>query len=156
MNPIVKSKKTALIVRLLALAVAFALAIPTGVTHVSAASVMPRASAYLESYCLGIAPIGDGVVCVEFDVTGTDYMDVLGFMSITLYESTDCENWEPVENFHWTDYPEMLGYNFYCHGGWVEYQGVAGRYYMALASVYAGKGEGYDTDEFYSNPVMAT
>ncbi len=157
-----KNRKYDTLLRLLALAMVFALVLPTGTTTAFAASstlpvlAQPRASAYLCSYGADVYAAGGGEVHIYFNVTGTDYMDVLGYFSITLYESTDDENWEPVENFHWTDYPDMLGYNHYFHGGSVVYEGVAGRYYMALASVYAGKGEGGDTREFYSLSTQAT
>lgn len=123
---------------------------------INASAVEPRASDYLTSYSAYVYPAGWGKVQVWFDVTGAGTMDELGSLSIKLYESTDNETWTWVKTFQHVDYPDMLGYNDYCHCSHVEYRGTIGRYYKAYVCIWGGKdGEG-DTRYFWTSPVKAT
>lgn len=101
-------------------------------------TVQPLASDYLVSYTSYIGPIGGGKVQVWFRVTGTDYMEDIGTLTIRLYESTDNINWTRVKTFLHEDYSNMLSHNDAHHMSYVEYQGVAGRYYKAYVCIWAG------------------
>lgn len=101
-------------------------------------TVEPLASDYLISYTSYIGPVGDGKVQVWFRVTGKGYLADIGTTIIRLYESTDNENWTRVKTFLYEDYSNMLSHNDSHHMSYVEYQGVAGRYYKAYVCIWAG------------------
>lgn len=123
---------------------------------INANAVEPRASDYLNSYSAYVYPAGWYKVQVWISVSGTEYMDEIGALTIMLYESEDNETWTWVDTFKYNDYPDMLGYNDFSHSGHVEYQGTIGHYYKAYVCVWAGKdGEG-DTRYFWTSPKKAT
>lgn len=119
-------------------------------------AVEPRASDYLASYSAYLYPAGWGKVQVWFTVNGVGTMDEIGSLGIWLYESTDNENWACVKYFAYGDYPDMLGYNDFYHGGHVEYAGKIGRYYKAYVCVWAGEDGDGDSRYFWTSPVKAT
>ena len=119
-------------------------------------AIEPRASDYLTAYSAYIYPAGWGKVQVWFDVDGTNDMDEIGALNIQLHESKDNETWSWVETFHFSDYPDMLGYNDYSHMGHVEYNGTIGRYYKAYVCVWAGKDGDGDARYFWTPVVKAT
>ena len=123
---------------------------------VSVMATEPRSSLYLHSYSAYIYPAGWGKVQVWFSVDGTNDMDEIGALNIKLYESTDNETWTWVDTFHFSDYPDMLGYNDFSHNGHVEYNGIIGRYYKAYVCVWAGKDGNGDTRYFWTTPKKAT
>lgn len=115
-----------------------------------------RASHYLSAYSAYIYRAGWGKIQVWFEVDGTNDMDEIGALEIKIFESTDNENWEWVETFRFTDYPDMLAYNDYFHVGHVEYAGTIGRYYKAYVCVWAGKNSDGDTRYFWTSAKKAT
>lgn len=122
----------------------------------NAIAVETRASDYLTAYSAYVYPAGWGKVQVWFDVEGTNDMDEIGALQIKLYESKDNETWTWVDTFHYTDYPDMLGYNDFSHYGHVEYNGTIGRYYKAYVCVWAGKDGNGDTRYFWTPAEKAT
>ena len=149
-------RKNMKFIRLLAMLLAIILVLPMGISTAKAEGVQPRASSYLDSYNAYIYPAGSGKNQVWFTVTGTGYMDTLGYMRVAIYESTDNSNWTWVKTFTDTNTPSMMGYDDYYHSGHVDYQGVAGRYYRAYVCVWAGKDGGGDTRYFYTSSKRAT
>lgn len=123
---------------------------------VSAVAAESRSSLYLHSYTAYIYPAGWGKVQVWFDVDGVDDMDEIGALNIQIYESKDNETWTWVDTFHFSDYPDMLGYNDYSHMGHVEYNGTIGRYYKAYVCIWAGKDGDGDTRYFWTSAKKAT
>ena len=137
--------------RVISLLLAIILILP-----VSAVAAESRSSLYLHSYTAYIYPAGWGKVQVWFDVDGVDDMDEIGALNIELYESKDNETWTLVDTFHFSDYPDMLGYNDYSHMGHVEYNGTIGRYYKAYVCIWAGKDGDGDTRYFWTSAKKAT
>lgn len=123
---------------------------------VTAQAAEPRASYYLDSYSAYIYPAGWGKVQVWVSVSGVDYMDEIGSLTIQIYESKDQETWTWVETYNYEDNPGMLVYNDYHHSGHVEYSGTIGRYYKAYVCVWAGKNGDGDTRYFWTIPQKAT
>ena len=134
----------------LALFLAFLFIIPINVN-----ATETRASNYLSSYNAYPYAAGAGKVQIWFTVSGTDYMDELGALSIQIYESTDNSNWTWVTTCSHTSYPRMLGYNDYYHSGHVDYQGRTGRYYKAYVCIWAGKDGGGDNRYFWTGSAQA-
>ena len=145
------NKKRLFLFRTISLLLVIALLFP-----VSAETIEPRASDYLASYSAYVYPAGWYKVQVWISVSGVDYMDEIGALSIMLYESTDNETWTWVKTFQFSDYPDMLAYNDYYHMGHVEYQGTIGHYYKAYVGVWAGKDGDGDNRYFWTAPVKAT
>lgn len=145
------NKKIGRAFKIIALFLAIVLIIPVGAMAADA-----RSSLYLDSYSAYIYPAGWGKVQVWFSVDGVNDMDEIGALEIQLYESKDNENWYWVDTFHFSDYPDMLGYNDYYHTGHIEYNGTIGRYYKAYVCVWAGKNGDGDNRYFWTYPEKAT
>ena len=144
-------KKSSRVVRIVSLLLVITIVLP-----VSVMATEPRSSLYLHSYSAYIYPAGWGKVQVWFSVDGTNDMDEIGALNIKLYESTDNETWTWVDTFHYTDYPDMLGYSDFSHYGHVEYNGTIGRYYKAYVCVWAGKDGDGDNRYFWTPTEKAT
>ena len=146
------NKKKSFIVRIISLVLVLTMFAPV----VAGAAAQPRASSYLDSYSAYVYPAGSGKVQVWYSVTGTDYMDSIGYLTIQIYESTDNSTWTWVKSFSNGNYPSMLDYNDYYHSGHVDYNGVAGRYYKAYLCVWAGENGSGDTRYFWTSAKKAT
>lgn len=127
-------------------------ALPANATGI----VDPRASDYLDSYNAYIYPASLGKIQIWFTVTGVNYMDEIGTLTILLYESTDQTNWTWVKTYKHNSYADMLDYNDIYHTGHVEYSGTIGRYYKAYVTIWAGKDGAGDTRYFWTQPKKAT
>ena len=141
------SQKNNTVVRVIVFLLVMALIIPLD----ASALVQPRASDYLSSYNAYVYLPGTGEVRVYFNVEGTDYMDELGALSISIYESTDGTNWTWKKTFTHDSTSGMLSYNDDYHSGYVSYSGVAGRYYKAYVCIWGGKDGKGDTRYFYTS-----
>lgn len=150
------NRKTSIIVRVLAVIMIFTTFLSVGVNAATVGTVQPRASDFLSSYNAYVYPAGSGKVQVYFSVTGTDYMDELGVLSIKIYESTDNSTWTWKKTFTHDSTSGMLSYNDNYHSGHVDYQGVAGRYYRAYVCVWGGENGAGDTRYFYTSSKKAT
>lgn len=126
------------------------------VCPIGASAVEPRASYYLESYNAYPYSAGWGKVQIWFTVTGVDYMDDIGSLSIEIYESTDNSNWTWVASHTNGNTPSILGHDAIYYQSHVEYQGVVGRYYKAYVCIYAGKDGAGDTRYFWTGSKKAT
>ena len=146
------------LLRVLAVILVLALALPMGVSAAEwdTVVVQPRASYYLSSYSAYIYPAGGGLVQACYSVSGTGTMDEIGVKRITLYESKDNSTWTTVKTFTSAGTPSMMNYNDYYHGGYVNYKGVAGRYYKAYVCVWAGEDGGGDNRYFWTSVKKAT
>ena len=141
------SQKHNTVIRIITFLVVIALIIPMD----ASALVQPRASDYLSSYNAYVYLPGTGEVRVYFNVEGTNYMDELGALSISIYESTDGTNWTWKKTFTHDSTSGMLSYNDDYHSGYVSYNGVAGRYYKAYVCIWGGKDGNGDTRYFYTS-----
>lgn len=149
------TKERLTIIRIVALLITISLLLPF---HVNAATYenTARASYYLDSYNSYIYPAGLGKIQVWFTVTGVDYMDDIGALTIQIYESTDQTNWTWVDTVRHTTQSNMLGHNAIYHSGHVDYSGTIGRYYKAYVTIWAGKDGAGDTRYFWTQPKKAT
>lgn len=119
-------------------------------------TVDPRASDYLNSYNTYIYPSGLGKIQVWFSVTGVEYMDDIGALTIQIYESSDNETWTWKKTYRHDSTADMLGHDDYFHSGYVEYSGTIGRYYKAYVCIWAGKDGAGDTRYMWTLPKKAT
>ena len=116
-----------------------------------------RSSYYLNSYRAWLEPQDDGVIDVIVDVQGTSYMEDIGATLIYLYESVnEGKNWELVRAYASALTPSMLTHNdFLYFDTAVSYQGIPGRLYQAIVTVYAGDSTGNDSREYTTPPAYA-
>ena len=142
--------------KLLAFALIFIFLIPTNVSASTIEPVTPRASYYLTSYSTYINPCALGKIEVWFSVTGVEYMDEIGTLTIQLYESTDNESWTWVKTYKHSTTSGMLAYNTIYYSSHVDYQGALGRYYKAYVCIWAGKNGDGDTRYMWTQPKKAS
>lgn len=143
-------------IRAIALFLIIATLIPTNAHAVSDETITPRASDYLISYNTYIYPSGLGKIQVWFSVTGVEYMDDIGALTIQIYESSDNETWTWKKTYRHDTTAGMLGHDNHYHSGYVEYSGTIGRYYKAYVTIWAGKDGGGDTRYMWTLPKKAT
>lgn len=132
------------------------LIIPVDVYATTENVVTPRASDYLSSYNTYLYNAAWGKIRVYFDVTGVNYMDEIGALSVQVYESSDNVNWTWVKTYTHDATTGMLGYNKIYHSNYVEYAGTIGRYYKAYVCLWAGKNGDGDTRYYWSDVKKAT
>lgn len=149
-------KKNTLIILLIVLILVVSLIIPTAGIAATTPPIQPYASYYLSSYNAYIYPAGSGTIQVWFVVNGTGYMDELGCLSVSLYESTDNTTWTWKKTFTHDSTSGMLSYNDDYHSGHVDYQGVVGRYYKAYVCIWGGDNGAGDTRYFWTSVKKAT
>lgn len=149
-------KKRANMIRLVAMVLVLALALPMGARAAVADTMQPLASDYLGSYSAYIYPAGSGKIQVWFTVTGTRTQEALGALTIQLYESTDNSTWKWVKAYSHNNYPDMMGYDTIYHSGHVDYQGLPGRYYRAYVCIWGGGLTVGDNRYFYTSSKQAT
>lgn len=142
--------------KILSVALIFIFILPTNVYASTDEAVSPRASYYLTSYSTYINPGALGKIEVWFSVTGVEYMDEIGTLTIQLYESTDNENWTWVKTYKHSTTPEMLAYDTIYYSHHVDYQGTIGRYYKAYVCIWAGKDGNGDTRYMWTQPKKAS
>ena len=144
--------KNSSIVRIVAVVLVLAMLTPTSV---SAAEIQPRASLYLDSYSAYVYMPGAGEVRAYFTVSGTDYMDELGALTIQIYEcstnSSNSNDWTWKKTFKHNTTSGMLSYNDDYHSGYVTYNGTAGKYYKAYVCIWGGENGAGDTRYFWTS-----
>lgn len=144
--------KNSPIVRIVAVILVLAILTPTSV---SAAEIQPRASLYLDSYSAYVYMPGAGKVRAYFIVSGTDYMDELGALSIQIYEcstnSSNINDWTWKKTFTHDSTAGMLSYNDDYHSGYVTYNGTVGKYYKAYVCIWGGENGAGDTRYFWTS-----
>lgn len=139
--------------------IAFLLLISLSLTPIAMATdtASSRASEYLSSYVAYMVRNGNGNVSVRFEVTGTEKMDDIGALTVKLQESKDGgDTYTTIKTFSYLNYSYMLKHNTMTCVSSVSYDGVAGRYYQAIVTVYAAKGNGSDSRTIYASPIKAS
>lgn len=143
-------------VKIVACILAISLFVPVGAQAAVQDTVAPLASSYLMSYTAYICAMGEGKLEIWYRVTGTGTWADIGVLKIRLYESTDNENWYWVKTYLHEDYSTMLAHNTFAHMSHVDYQGVAGRYYKANVTIWAGPEDGGDVRYIWTPVEQAT
>ena len=116
-----------------------------------------RSSYYLDSYRAWLDPQDDGVIEVVVDVQATGYMDDVGALNIAIYESADDgDSWDLVRAYAASMTPGMLQHDkLLYYDRPVSYQGIVGRDYFAVVTVYAGDSTGSDSRDYVTTSVTA-
>ena len=148
-------RKYSAVMRIVTLLLAVIMILPMGVQAVEDA-VQPRASDYLDNYNAYMYSAGWGNMRVYFNVTGYGYLEAIGALTIQVLESKDNETFTWKQTYNYEDYSQMLSYNDNYHSGYVEYDGVVGRYYKAYVCIWGGGLEVGDARYFYTSAKKAT
>ena len=151
-----QKRKYPLIIRFFAVLLAILLVTPANAVATSNEEITPRASDYLSSYNAYSYNAALYKIQIYFDVTGVNYMDEIGALTVRIYESTDNETWTWVHTVKHTAQSSMLGNNKVYHSDHVDYQGTIGRYYKAYITIWAGKDGDGDTRYLWTNVVKAS
>lgn len=97
----------------------------------------PQSNSYIWTTTVGIVPLGNGKIEVDFAVTATGKMPDVGATHVQIFnESGKC-----LKIYRYTDlgYEYMIGHNRVSQTASVTYQGVSGQRYYAIVSFYAGE-----------------
>ena len=148
-------RKHSAVVQLVALLLAVILIVPANTNAATVETVQPCASYYLDSYNAYIYPAANGKIQAWFTVTGKGYLDSLGALHISIYQSADNVNWEWFVSYSHENYPHFLSYNDNYHSGYVECQGVPGKYYKAYVCIWGGSDGDGDSRYFYTSVKKA-
>ena len=148
--------KHALLVKLIALMLIFAIISPLSVSAEALEKSQTRASDYLSSYNTYVCAMGSGKLQIWYTVVGMDDMDEIGVLSIKLYESTDQTNWTRVKTYSHENYSSMLAEDDFFHSSYVSYNGTAGKYYKAYVCIWAGRNGSGDTRYMWTPVERAT
>lgn len=149
-------RKNSSVIRVVSALLILSMLIPMTAQAAVVEPVQPYASSYLISYNAYIHPAGSGLIQVYFSADGTYYIDELGALSVSIYESTDNSTWTWKKTFTHDSTSGMLGHDVFYHSGHVDYQGVAGRYYKAYVCIWGGDNGAGDTRYFWTSAKKAT
>lgn len=101
--------------------------------------IVPYGSSYLDGYGGSCVPQGNGKIGIAFDVSGTDTLNYLGVKDIRLWASSDGgSSWYIAKEYHWTDYPTMMGRMVDSYASGILYSGTAGYRYYAEINFWGG------------------
>lgn len=111
----------------------------------------PLENGYIQQKSGSIVPTGNGYLSIQFSVSGTGVMSMIGATNINLYKS----NGTLVKSYYYLNYSSMMGYNSFAHNGSVSYHGVTGQSYYAIITFYAGNSSGHGTRLYTTATVTA-
>ena len=112
----------------------------------------PQANSYILETTVGIVPLGNGKIEVDFSMTSMGKMTDLGATRVTIYNASG----KTVAIYRYTDigYGYMIGHNKYSHTASVTYQGVSGQRYYAIVTFFAGTLGGSGGGDSLKSPAI--
>lgn len=149
-----KRTKYNLGIRIAAAILIMAMIVPVNVLAAQQETVQPLSSYYLSSYTAGISRSGGGKIQVYADVVAKRVMDEIGALEMVVYESVDNITWTQVRTYSHTDHSYMLATDDIQYCSYVDYYGIAGRYYKAYVTIWAGRDGGGDTRYIWTTPSV--
>lgn len=114
------------------------------IMSMSVLAVQPRANLYIMTDYASIVRKENNDVKIEFSITCTGPMTMLGASTIKLYTSDDTL----VKTFKYADYPEMMGYSDTSYTSSVTYQGSSSEKYYAIVTFLAENNSGGGVDYY--------
>lgn len=115
-----------------------------------------RASEYLNTYSIGLSAEGDGEISVQLLVNAVYTMDQVGVLSIQIQEkNSPSGSWHHYETVLGSSDPdEFYAYDSIMFLNRFYFDCTPGRYYRAIAVVYAGDETGSDTGTITSGELL--
>lgn len=114
-----------------------------------------RSSDYLSAYSAGVTAKSGGRIVVSVDVAALGNMTQIGASRVIIYKSSDQTTWNSVATYNYEDYPSMMTSGYSCNMDVLTYYGIAGYYYKALVTCYAGNASGYDSRLYSTSGTKA-
>ena len=103
-----------------------------------------RESKYISNYTAMVVDAGNGLVKVNFSISGTRKLPQLGAMKIDIYSISEGKVFTfDYTNPEYTD--DMMGTDTFFFGNSLYYQGKVGEKYAAIVRFYAADDKGSDT-----------
>lgn len=116
--------------------------------------VQPIASDYINDYGAWLTTGSGGKIYIEFDITATRKMSLIGAKLIAL-EVKDAGVWTNLKNYSGSLANGMYAQNKISYGGTTTYYGTVGNQYRAVVTFYAGDSTGGDNRIMITNVVQA-
>lgn len=110
-----------------------------------------ESNAYISRYSAYISNPSNGVVRVDFSVTGTGYMSVIGASYIDLYENGSLIKTFSMYNSLYA--PSMVTNNTFVFSSYVTYSANPGSSYYAVVTLYASNSSGSGTENCTTGTV---
>lgn len=120
-------------------------------------TVEPMASDYLSTYSGWMSrESGSKEMSVNFSVVGTDIMDLIGVRLISVYYSSDGENWTIHGIYRYEDYPHLMKSDTAVCSASLAVTGSYGYYYKAYLVFKSELDGGYDERAIYTSPIYVS
>lgn len=127
----------------------------TALLCTGASALDARYSNYLDSYVAGVTAESGGEIIVSAQVSAIVNATQIGVSDVYIYESSNGEDFTCVEEYHYEDYPNMMGSGRHFNRDVVFHDGTPGLYYYAAVYIYAGNSTGGDTRSYDTATVRA-
>lgn len=149
-------KKNRLIWRLAALLLAVTLTVPVTSHAAVPETVHPMAGMYIDDADAWLEARGDGKVRIHFDIWTEDSVGKLGAAEIKLYHSVESQIWYVAKTYSYTTTSGMMAYGDFRHEGYVDFDGIPGRFYKATVTFYGGgTNNSGETRTFYAPMILS-
>lgn len=120
-------KKRSIFLAILLLVCSFSMTVP--------AYAATNASDQISSYFMDVVPTSNSQIAIEFSITASYKMAVIGAQAITIYEKSG-SSWTYVKSFSQND-DGMTRTNAYNYGNTIYYNGKSGTEYKVYVAVFA-------------------
>lgn len=99
-----------------------------------------RSSYYIDYYSAWASTGTKREVVISFDVSATNYMELVGANYIVVQEKSGSD-WKGVATYWGSTSNGMMASNVNTYAGSITYNGTSGKQYRAVITVYAGDAE---------------
>ena len=147
---------SARLTKIIAIFLAFAMFFSFGTSVLAAEEVRPYANDYIRDAYASMSAQGNGKLAISLSLAATAVMGQLGVSGMIVYESTDQTNWSTVGYYTYNTHSNLIAYNTQFFNATLTQNGVAGRYYKAQVSFWAGNGGTGDSRIVTTSIVRAT
>lgn len=156
MNLSLYRRKHLALLRVAAVLLVLALALPVNAHAAAPSSIQPLSSNYILTYSAEVVAMGNAQVQVQFYIKGLGIVPKLGAATITLYQSIDSQNWFLAETYSYQTTSGLMSYSSTYHEGYVSHDGYPGRFYKATVTFYGGTTSTGDTYDYNTSTILST
>ena len=137
--------------RILSLFLAFTLAMAFPASAAVGNTVTPNASSVLLDYSATISATSSSQFKVTFSVQGAQQLDTIGASSITIYASSDGNNWSSIQTV--SGLSGMTATKKTSYSSYVNFDGDGEFYYMAKVTIIGATGSTPETRNVYTGTI---
>jgi hypothetical protein len=113
-----------------------------------------QASDQISSYAMAALPASNSRIAIQFSITGTGQMSVIGAQNITIFKKVG-SYWESAGSFTQNN-TGMTRTNAFNYGNTLYFSGVSGTNYRVDVTVFAQDSSGASDSRSQSFPVTTT